>query len=343
VGFTLDTRSPTATTNNIVNTCTASYMAAGQPGPIPIVALFIVTDEESAKSHFQLVRGGYDESDLEYETVQSGSRELITAEIDREGPGRILATREGAGMVSIRRGNILVPPVVYGVVAGIEWNLAEGTLTNLRLLVVLVAIGLVACSGGANDIELESTAEPTPELAITPSALEDLLSFDTPVPVEDVSLAGDKIDPFTCDGALQRPELGFRLDSRSNTESARADNPAILSACSATYASAEDTGPFMTVGLFTFEDPSVAEAQLQLIRSAMAATGFQFEQAENASRGELILEANSNGIGVMILTTNDNAFVSVHNGPTEDATNLWSIPVMFATARDLARQLAARQ
>ena len=64
----------------------------------------MLTSEAAAVSHFELVKAGYDESGLTYDIAHSGARDLISAEIDAEGLGRIYAVREGAAPVSIHSG-----------------------------------------------------------------------------------------------------------------------------------------------------------------------------------------------------------------------------------------------
>ena len=107
-GFTLDTRSPIESSNDessyIVSACTASYQSIEQGGAFLTVGLFTVTDEPSARSHFELVRGGYAVSGLAYQDVESGVRDLILSEPDREGIGRIIALRDGIAIVSIHSG-----------------------------------------------------------------------------------------------------------------------------------------------------------------------------------------------------------------------------------------------
>ena len=138
---------------------------------------------------------------------------------------------------------------------------------------------------------------------------------------------GTPINPDTCEGVLDPAPESFELETRSASEAAMADNPAILSMCTAIYSSATDEN-FLTVAVVTMNSTDAALAQYEVVRGDLADNGALFFEQRDLDRDLLAANVNHSGIGVIVVLRSGSSLVSIHNGPSSEQS-LWQTDLMI--------------
>lgn len=141
------------------------------------------------------------------------------------------------------------------------------------------------------------------------------------------------INPDTCEGALDPPPPTFTLSTRSATVYANADNPAVVTMCTASYASVSGAD-FLTTTIITMTDGDAVDVQYQTMLDSFTAISIPYEEERNADSYVLTVVADDSGIGRMITIRSGSYLVSVHNGPTSDASP-WNEHIMLEMAHDI--------
>lgn len=144
-------------------------------------------------------------------------------------------------------------------------------------------------------------------------------------------------NPDSCENALPPAREPFELKTRSATDSASADNPAITAMCTAWYVSDVDEHS-VSVAVITMNSDEAASAHYELLQSQFVDSGVKFDEQRSRNRDWLTATVDQGGIGAMAIVRVGSNLVSVHNGPTSDQPQ-WNIDWMLDLADSTVERL----
>ena len=148
---------------------------------------------------------------------------------------------------------------------------------------------------------------------------------------------GTPINPDTCEGVLDSAPESFELETRSATETAMADNPAVLSMCIATYSSASDEN-FLTAAVITMNSTDAAADHYDIVQNEAASSGVPYTEQRSGDRDFLLATMDRDGIGTIVVFRIGRALVQVHNGPSSESS-LWQTDLMLDLADSVIERL----
>lgn len=164
--------------------------------------------------------------------------------------------------------------------------------------------------------------------------------ISNPLPVaEPTSNTGavSSINLDTCEGTLEPPPPTFALSTRSATVYANADNPAVVTMCTASYASVSGAD-FLTTTIISMSDSDAADVQYKTMLDSFMEISLPYEEKRNTGGDVLTVVADDGGIGRMITIRSGSHLVSVHNGPTSDASP-WNEHIMLEIAHSILERV----
>ena len=150
-------------------------------------------------------------------------------------------------------------------------------------------------------------------------------------------ITGTPINPDTCEGVLDPAPESFELETRSASEAAMADNPAILSMCTATYSSATGEN-FLSVTVVTMNSADAAADHYDIVQSSVAGSGAPFDEKRTGESDFLTVIADQGGIGTIIVLRIGRNMVQVHNGPSSEQSP-WQTDLMIELADSVIERL----
>jgi hypothetical protein len=145
------------------------------------------------------------------------------------------------------------------------------------------------------------------------------------------------INPDSCDNVLPKPAEPLELRTRSATDAAKADNPAINTMCMAWYIGSPDED-FVSVGVLVMNSDDAAIAHYEVLHGEFENGGVEIREQKGRDRDWMTAEFNQGGIGEMAIVRIGSNLVSVHNGPTSDQAE-WNSRWIHDLADSVAEQL----
>jgi len=163
-----------------------------------------------------------------------------------------------------------------------------------------------------------------------------------PLPVKEVQdasglVSSGFINPDSCDNVLPQPTAPLVLRTRSATDAAKVDNPAINTMCMAWYVDNPDED-FVSVVILRMNSDDAAIAHYAVLHGEFENGGMEIREQKGRSRDWMAVVINQGGIGEMAIVRIGSNLVSVHNGPTSDQSELGSRWI-FDLADSVAEQL----
>ncbi len=108
------------------------------------------------------------------------------------------------------------------------------------------------------------------------------------------------LNPDSWEGVLSPAEYPFELETRTATDSAKSDNPAINTMCLAIYSSdAHDSS--LTVALITMNSTDAAIAHYGIPEGSLADSGVDYFEQNNRDRDLPTATLDLDGMGVMVV------------------------------------------
>lgn len=108
------------------------------------------------------------------------------------------------------------------------------------------------------------------------------------------------LNPDSWEGVLSPAEYPFELETRTATDSAKSDNPAINTMCLAIYSSdAHDSS--LTVALITMNSTDAAIAHYSIPEGSLADSGVDYFEQNNRDRDLPIATLDLDGMGAMVV------------------------------------------
>lgn len=108
------------------------------------------------------------------------------------------------------------------------------------------------------------------------------------------------LNPDSWEGVLSPAEYPFELETRTATDSAKSDNPAINTMCLAIYSSdAHDSS--LTVALITMNSTDAAIAHYGIPEGSLADSGVDYFEQNNRDRDLPIATLDLDGMGAMVV------------------------------------------
>jgi hypothetical protein len=145
------------------------------------------------------------------------------------------------------------------------------------------------------------------------------------------------INPDSCDNVLPQPTAPLVLRTRSATDTAKADNPAINTMCMAWYVDNPDED-FVSVVVLAMNSDDAAIAHYAVLHGEFENGGMEIREQKGRDRDWMAVEINQGGIGEMAIVRIGSNLVSVHNGPTSDQAE-WDSRWIHDLADSVAEQL----
>lgn len=145
------------------------------------------------------------------------------------------------------------------------------------------------------------------------------------------------LNPDSWEGVLSPAEYPFELETRTATDSAKSDNPAINTMCLAIYSSdAHDSS--LTVALITMNSTDAAIAHYGIPEGSLADSGVDYFEQNNRDRDLPIATLDLDGMGAMVVLRMGSNLISLQNGPTSELSQ-WSTDFMIDLADSLLERL----
>lgn len=108
------------------------------------------------------------------------------------------------------------------------------------------------------------------------------------------------LNPDSWEGVLSPAEYPFELETRTATDSAKSDNPAINTMCLAIYSSdAHDSS--LTVALITMNSTDAAIALYGIPEGSLADSGVDYFEQNNRDRDLPTATLDLDGMGAMVV------------------------------------------
>ncbi|HIM59197.1 MAG TPA: hypothetical protein EYM41_01200 [Dehalococcoidia bacterium] len=108
------------------------------------------------------------------------------------------------------------------------------------------------------------------------------------------------LNPDSWEGVLSPAEYPFELETRTATDSAKSDNPAINTMCLAIYSSdAHDSS--LTVALITMNSTDAAIAHYGIPEGSLADSGVDYFEQNNRDRDLPTATLDLDGMGAMVV------------------------------------------
>jgi len=108
------------------------------------------------------------------------------------------------------------------------------------------------------------------------------------------------LNPDSWEGVLSPAEYPFELETRTATDSAKSDNPAINTMCLAIYSSdAHDSS--LTVALITMNSTDAAIAHYSIPEGSLADSGVDYFEQNNRDRDLPTATLDLDGMGAMVV------------------------------------------
>ena len=108
------------------------------------------------------------------------------------------------------------------------------------------------------------------------------------------------LNPDSWEGVLSPAEYPFELETRTATDSAKSDNPAINTMCLAIYSSdAHDSS--LTVALITMNSTDASIAHYSIPEGSLADSGVDYFEQNNRDRDLPIATLDLDGMGAMVV------------------------------------------
>jgi len=108
------------------------------------------------------------------------------------------------------------------------------------------------------------------------------------------------LNPDSWEGVLSPAEYPFELETRTATDCAKSDNPAINTMCLAIYSSdAHDSS--LTVALITMNSTDAAIAHYGIPEGSLADSGVDYFEQNNRDRDLPTATLDLDGMGVMVV------------------------------------------
>ncbi len=145
------------------------------------------------------------------------------------------------------------------------------------------------------------------------------------------------INPDGCENVLAPPTEPFELKIRTATDSAKVDNPAVETMCTAWYTS-DVNEHSVSVSLIVMSNEEAASAHYKLLQDQFDVGGIKFDSQRSGSQDWLTATVDQGGIGAMAVLRIGSDLVSVHSGPTSDQKE-WSIEWMLEIAHSTLERL----
>jgi len=145
------------------------------------------------------------------------------------------------------------------------------------------------------------------------------------------------LNPDSWEGVLSPAEYPFELETRTATDSAKSDNPAINTMCLAIYNSdAHDSS--LTVALITMNCTDAAIAHYSIFEGSLADSGVDYFEQNNRDRDLPTATLDLDGMGAMVVLRMGSNLISLQNGPTSELSQ-WSTDFMIDLADSLLERL----
>lgn len=168
--------------------------------------------------------------------------------------------------------------------------------------------------GGVEPLDTDSSRDlmdPATGLIRDPAEVDNLEVSDG------LPLAEGVLNPDSCENVLPPAPEPFEIKTHSATDSAKADNSAVKTMCTAWYAS-DLNEHSVSVALILMSDVEAAADHYDVLRSQFSQGGIEFEEQLDRTGGWLTATIDQGGIGSMVVLRIGENLVSVHNGPTSD-------------------------
>jgi len=108
------------------------------------------------------------------------------------------------------------------------------------------------------------------------------------------------LNPDSWEGVLSPAEYPFELETRTATDCAKSDNPAINTMCLAIYSSdAHDSS--LTVALITMNSTDAAIAHYSIPEGSLADSGVDYFEQNNRDRDLPTATLDLDGMGAMVV------------------------------------------
>lgn len=163
-----------------------------------------------------------------------------------------------------------------------------------------------------------------------------------PLPVKEVPdgsglVSSGMINPDSCDNVLPNPSEPLELRTRSATDTAKVDNPAINTMCMAWYVGDADQD-FVSVVILAMNSDDAAVAHYAVLHGEFENGGVEIREQKGRDRDWMAAVIDQGGIGEMAIVRIGSNLVSVHNGPTSDQAE-WNSRWIHDLADSVAEQL----
>ena len=145
------------------------------------------------------------------------------------------------------------------------------------------------------------------------------------------------LNPDSCEGVLGPAPESFELKTRSATDTASADNPAVAAMCLAYYTS-DTSDSSLSVALIVMNSTEAALDHWDILQGSFADSGIEYVEERGPDRDLITATLDVDGMGTMIALRIGSNLVSIHNGPTSELS-LWQEDLMIELAHSLLERL----
>jgi hypothetical protein len=188
--------------------------------------------------------------------------------------------------------------------------------------------------GGADPLDTDAVND-LPILIAEPST-DPAVGEDVEIS-DGLPLASGVINPDSCANVLPPASEPFEIKTRSATDSAKSDNPAVITMCTPWYVS-DLNEHSASVALITMNSDESAMAHYELLQNEFSQGGIKFDEQRSGNQDSLTATIDQGGIGAMAVVRIGSDLISVHNGPTSDQKE-WNINWMLEIAHDTLDRL----
>jgi hypothetical protein len=142
---------------------------------------------------------------------------------------------------------------------------------------------------------------------------------------------GSMINPDSCENVLPYAPEPFEIKTLSATDSAKADNPAIHTMCTAWYTS-DLIEHSASAALIWMNNEEAAIAHYEMLQSQFAQGGIKYDEKRGTGQDSLTATIDQGGIGAMAIVRIGSNLISVQKE--------WNIDWMMEIAYDTLDRLA---
>ena len=148
-------------------------------------------------------------------------------------------------------------------------------------------------------------------------------------------VASQPFNQVDCQDVLDAPPPEFTLETRVQNIVDSSQAATIEHMCSSTYESVSPDGPFLTLGVITFNSAAEAQSHFEIMREGAQPTGSAPEvQVRVAAPDRYAIDITGSDIASQAAVLQERVIVSAHSGKVPDGSDQWN-------ATDLMRQVAS--